>query len=788
MQSVCEWDIEQDIHGAARLGFSGSVGRDDIRYGGPGYLYDQSANEWDIEQQTITAAGPESIGARGSNVASLNQLGWGSSYAYAAGQGDNGTMEINAPYFGQPNWGMDSWYGSVTPMEVDPMYRAAHQEPVGPEVTWGLRHRNDGPGDMEVDGMDYEAMNIDNGRATWEEERNTHTASPRPSPSPIELFNPFEDGAESAYLKIESAEGITYRHASAGDVVQKAGSEKSVWQKMREENIEKYGGCQWGRWETQREWEDARWMATTKTSQGALEELLQTHRYARNPPRFKTVKNLFSIIKVDLAAFSGPEWVHADVKLPEAPGERHSFFYRNLEKCGDFLFGTPRFAGKMAFAPTVVLGKDGVREYTSPHTADYLNKRQRLLQPGTTLLGTILMSDAMQLSRFSGDVQAHAVYMSLTNVDKDIRNQISNGAWLLVRLIPKSTWDKSLSGVEPKTRRMALMHLYNRRLFHRCMEVLTRPLRKTEPHEALDPEGNTRLVQQEMVIYGADLEEQCHIEGTSPNSCPHCLSKGSELGDPGCQCARSSETIMRDIKTVLRTFNAAYGRNPGPWEFLEEGRRYGLNGVHKPWWRRLPAFDICQVLSPDMLHGIHKMFFDHIHRWNVNSLGDNEFDTRLKAQIPTFNQRMFPQGVTKLQQLSGKEHRGLERVHLPIIAHAPTAAEGGSGSNKLTKATQAIMDCIFLAQYPTQTDRTLAAFDKSYQDFHANKDIWINNGTKRNKKKKKKKKKARGSTRPDGVIEGWAIPKIHILRHIPEHVKLKGSMDNFNTETMEHLH
>jgi hypothetical protein len=91
---------------------------------------------------------------------------------------------------------------------------------------------------------------------------------------------------------------------------------------------------------------------------------------------FKTVKNLFGIIKNELAAFSGPKWEHLDVSLSEAPADKHSFFYRDLEKCGDYLFGTPRFAGKMTFAPTVVFGKDGVREYGSPHSADHINQRQ----------------------------------------------------------------------------------------------------------------------------------------------------------------------------------------------------------------------------------------------------------------------------------------------------------------------------------------------------------------------------------------------------------------------------
>lgn len=100
---------------------------------------------------------------------------------------------------------------------------------------------------------------------------------------------------------------------------------------------------------------------------------------------------------------------------------------------------------------------------------------QRALQPGTTYGAGILMSDATQLTMFSGDVSAHGVYMSLANIDKS-----------------KSKWDKTLSGLPnlSQDRRTSLVHLLNRRLFHRCMEVITRPFRRTKPHEALDPTGN----------------------------------------------------------------------------------------------------------------------------------------------------------------------------------------------------------------------------------------------------------------------------------------------------------
>lgn len=386
------------------------------------------------------------------------------------------------------------------------------------------------------------------------------------------------------------------------------------------------------------------------------------------------------------------------------------------------------------------------------------------------------MSDATQLSMFSGDVSAHGLYMSLGNIDKSVREDISKGAWALVACIPKSSWDRTLAtlGPMPDDRRSTLIHLLNRRLFHRCMDIITRPLRCTNPHPVMDPEGNVRLVQYDLSIYGADLEEQCNIAGIGRNTCLHCQATGKDLGDARCRHARSSESILASIQQVLKDFQIAYGRHPDPLEFLREGKKYDLNGVHKPFWRRLPSFDICQALSPDILHGVHKLFFDHIHKWNLNTLGGEEYDTRLKAQIPTCGEKMFLRGVSKIKQLSGKDHRALERVHLGLVAHAPDKNTGGGGSKKLTVATRGIMDCIFLAQLPVQTERSLAAFEEAHRTFHANKQVWIDNGSKRGKKGQ--------------IINNWNIPKAHIIRHIPEHIRLKGTTDNYNTETMERLH
>ncbi|KAG9122176.1 hypothetical protein FRC07_001561 [Ceratobasidium sp. 392] len=284
-----------------------------------------------------------------------------------------------------------------------------------------------------------------------------------------------------------------------------------------------------------------------------------------------------------------------------------------------------------------------------------------------------------------------------------------------------------------------------------------------------------RLVQYELSIYGADLQEQCDAAGITRNVCPHCEAKGAKLGDCQCHAPRSSQGILDLIQKVLLEFHYVYGRYPNPLEFWDAGKKYNLNGVQKPFWRKLPGVDIATLLSPDLLHGVHKMFFDHFHQWNINGIGAEEFDTCLRAQPETPGERTFPQGVLQLKQLAGKDHRALERVHMAIVAHALIRNSGGGESRKLTNATRGLLNCVFIAQLPVQTENALEAFEQAYRTYQANKEVWVENKSKHSKKGKK-------------LVKAWAIPKQHIMRHIPDHIRWKGMLDNCNTETMEHLH
>ncbi|KAF8606747.1 hypothetical protein BDV93DRAFT_436593 [Ceratobasidium sp. AG-I] len=473
-----------------------------------------------------------------------------------------------------------------------------------------------------------------------------------------------------------------------------------------------------------------------------------------------------------MEGFGGPKWNAEDVLLSGADKrDRVTLFYRDPQEGGDFLFGRPHFAGKMSTAPEFLYdGDDATRLFENPWTADGWHEQQNRLPPGTTHGGLYFASDATQLSMHSGDVAAHGVYMSLANLDKSTRASISENAWILIAYIPKSKFQYTMAKFEgrPKAVRNKLLGVMNRRLFHRCMEVITRSLRRTEPHDVIDPEGNIRSVLYELAAYVADLEEQWLVAGLGKQTCPHCECDATHLGDAECSPLRTPSDILRTIKKIKRDYRAAYGRSPSLEEFMNLSGKHHLNGVDKPFWKSLPRVNIFEVLCPDLLHGFHKFFHDHIYKFNLAGMGRPEYDARIHSQIRLAGDRSFLHGVSHISQMTGMEHRMLERTHLSIVANAP-----GVINAKVTRATQGVMDCIYLAQLPTHAESSLQAYEAAYEGFMANRQGWIENKTRKGKRE---------------VIDHFHIPKMHVIRHFVQHVRRKGSADNFTTETMEHLH
>jgi hypothetical protein len=85
---------------------------------------------------------------------------------------------------------------------------------------------------------------------------------------------------------------------------------------------------------------------------------------------------------------------------------------------------------------------------------------------------------------------------------------------------------------------------------------------------------------------------------------------------------------------------------------------------------------------------------------------------------------------------------------------------------RLIRAVRALLDFLYLAQYPVHTDETLELLEDSLIQFHENKDIFIDLG----------------------LRDSFNIPKLHFAEHYIMLIKLFGTTDNVNTQYTERLH
>jgi hypothetical protein len=84
----------------------------------------------------------------------------------------------------------------------------------------------------------------------------------------------------------------------------------------------------------------------------------------------------------------------------------------------------------------------------------------------------------------------------------------------------------------------------------------------------------------------------------------------------------------------------------------------------------------------------------------------------------------------------------------------------------LIRAVQGILDFLYLSQYPVHSTVTLEAMNTALNQFHANKDIFIDLG----------------------ICSNFNLPKLHFCDHYKPLIESFGTTDNTNTETTERLH
>lgn len=428
------------------------------------------------------------------------------------------------------------------------------------------------------------------------------------------------------------------------------------------------------------------------------------HEFA---PSFQSSRDLHSRIEI---LPPPPAWHSCWVTLPDAVHDPQLLLYRDALECLEWLEANPDFSNKKDYVPYEEYVDEEYQDrcYSEVASGVAWNELQAEFDDDVTIHPYILASDSTHLTNFSGDKKIKPLLITSGHIHQSARAATSQRAWMCIAFLTDGKFPNvSASSI---SQAKELCGILSRRLYHENLRIILKPLvlYTCIPREMVDSEGFIRHEIFRLVAYICDLPEQTLVACLAQNQCVVCLANTTHFGLPHACPPRTGASILIKIQQV----SEEVGRGASAWKFAQAAKAYGLNGVDHPWWTLFPDLDICKVIPPDPLHGLHKAFKDHLVTWNINLIGQLELDSRYK-RLPKFpGFRHFTNGLSKISQWSGKEHRELQRTFLATIA----------GASQLPRdalvVTRAELDFIYLAQYRSHTDSTLEQLADHNAIFH----------------------------------------------------------------------
>src|ERR1700679_1652002 len=108
--------------------------------------------------------------------------------------------------------------------------------------------------------------------------------------------------------------------------------------------------------------------------------------------------------------------------------------------------------------------------------------------------------------------------------------------------------------------------------------------------------------------------------------------------------------------------------------------------------------------------------------WVIETCGSEEVDARCRRFPPNHNLRHFNKGISSLSRVTGQEHDQMCRILIGLVLDC--RLPHGLSNVRLIRVVRALLDFVYLAQYPFHTDETLVLVDDTLNLFHENKSIF----------------------------------------------------------------
>lgn len=355
----------------------------------------------------------------------------------------------------------------------------------------------------------------------------------------------------------------------------------------------------------------------------------------------------------------------------------------------------------------------------------------------------------------TGNREAHPLLISLANLDMEFRMKASNNAFLLLALLPIPKF------IHTKKR---LRGVLSDRVYHECMDFVTKRLKVAAQIGIMmsDPLGGQRYCYTPIAAFIVDTPESALIAGVGGKTSSVTMAFYKQFGDNFRHEPRTASTTIAQLKSIE-------DNGIDPWDlpkYFKASQNHRLNGVHRPFWRDWPLSDPADFLTPEPLHHWHKLFWDHDAKWCIQAVGAAEIDFRFSVLHPHTGFRHFKEGISALKQVTGREHRNIQRYIISVIAD--------SVPKDFLIAVRALMDFRYFAQAYEIDDSHCQKIENALQEFHRHKDCIIAIGARCGEK--------------NNIIDNWHIPKLEFLQSVVTSIKLSGVCIQWSADRTENAH
>ncbi|KAA1478105.1 hypothetical protein DENSPDRAFT_921132 [Dentipellis sp. KUC8613] len=303
------------------------------------------------------------------------------------------------------------------------------------------------------------------------------------------------------------------------------------------------------------------------------------------------------------------------------------------------------------------------------------------------------------------------------------------------------------------------------RVLHKCLDIVCRPLKITASIGRMmaDPAGYSRFCFTPLAAYIVDNPEAQMLAGVGAKDSAFTTAMYKQFGDAFPHPPRTASVTLAQLRALAQ-------EAPDPWDmpvYVDKSKEHRLNGVPNPFWRDWPLSDPSMFLTPKPLHQWHKQCWDHDIMWCRHVLGDAELDFRYSVLQPRLGSRHFAEGISLLKQVTGREHRDIQRYLVGCIA--------GAAPPPFVSCVRALIDFRYLAQAPVIDDTIIVRLEACLKEFHEKKQRILDLGARRGKGKKK-------------TIDNWYIPKLELMQSIPRKIRQMAAPIQWTADVTERSH